>query len=192
MLHGNMLYSILRMLRQCPQGFNIDCTSAGSIQESLRVLRQAGEDRVILDILQLQVVRPMKVSNIHIGAAQSLPHREADVCLTFPAISQILEATSDIMLFCTRKRLVFLTSSIHFYVKLHLLETLCRPPTVISTNIELCLCAAASSVLQHWQLHRHDRLATLCSRSPHVHPLHLSHQEVSRHCGAPPACKAAG
>lgn len=61
MLYGDMLCSVLRMLRQCLQGFNIDCTSAGSIQESLRVLRQAGEDRVILDILQLQVVRPMKV-----------------------------------------------------------------------------------------------------------------------------------
>lgn len=43
------------------QGFDIDCTSAGSIYESLRALRQAGEDKVILDILQLQVVRPMKV-----------------------------------------------------------------------------------------------------------------------------------
>ena len=46
------------------QGYELDTTSAGTIQESLKRLRQAGEDRLILDILQLIATKPMKVSSL--------------------------------------------------------------------------------------------------------------------------------
>ena len=83
------------------QGFNIDCTSAGSIQESLRVLRQAGEDKVILDILQLQVVRPMKVST----SSLERRHVEKDVGTTLAStfancFPQALAASPSISVMC--------------------------------------------------------------------------------------------
>lgn len=54
------------------QGYDIDSSSAGSIQQSLRALRQAGEDKIILDILQLQVVKPMKVKLFWTRPSQDL------------------------------------------------------------------------------------------------------------------------
>ena len=44
------------------QGMSLETDSSASIHESLRALRDSGLDNITIDILQLFVTKPMKVS----------------------------------------------------------------------------------------------------------------------------------